>query len=283
MQEKYRFLWVRHAESEGNVDPRMYLKKGDSNVSLTDLGWMQAFGTSNFLTQYYQDTNTTAWPTIFLSSYRRPQDTFSAIFHGANDNGLKSIFRGKPKLNEEYRLSEKFFGAASALAHPEELFNVGDWTSEEKKNFLDNVNAIKRLSNATYKNDPFVAPHILGEATLATCDRVKGFSDGTLHRDVLEGKNDFLIVSHGAIVQAEVMNWFHIPMRAKRELGTPGNGDVIAIEGGDKNWTAIKIYDGEAMKPCNINLIENINYLTVDTLPEIPNHILSQASTWKFE
>ncbi|MCI5060879.1 MAG: histidine phosphatase family protein [Alphaproteobacteria bacterium] len=250
-----RILLIRHAESEGNVDPREYTLKGDQNISITEEGCAQAIAAGKFLERYYKDTQTSKWPEIFLSSYQRPQETFRGIYQS-----VKNIFTGQksPRLKEDVRLIEKFFGAASQL----EFGNSGMP--------LQTKAGLQKLSKATHKNDPFSSAHLFGESSLATQVRVKSFIDGTLSRDIGEGKDDFLIVSHGAVIQAFIMAWAHLPMRAKAQLGNPNNCDIIEITGEPKNWKITKIYDGEAMKPVNINLLEGIQYLDVDTLPELP-------------
>lgn len=251
-----RILLVRHAESEGNIDEKMYIKKGDQNISITEKGCQQALANGKFLANYYARTETTEWPEIFLSSYQRPQETFRGMYEG----GLKNHFseQDDPKLKEDFRLIEKFFGAASALHFPPE--NIPPELAE----------ALLTLSGHVYRGDPFSSKHLYGESSLETAVRVRNFIDGTLARDIAEGKNDFLIVTHGAIAQAFIMNWFHLPMRSKGQLGNPNNCDIIEISGEPKNWSVRRIYDGETMQPDNTDLIAGINRLTIDRVPSLP-------------
>lgn len=248
-----RILLGRHGESDGNVNAKHYLD-GDSTRQLTiPKGWEQVLGTGNFLSDYYTEQGVAEWPTIFVSPYERTLQTFRGIYEG-----LKTKFEGDPKLKEEVRLIEKFFGAASQLA-------FADINHDPAL-----IASLERLSKDTYANDPTSASHLFGESTLATLVRVKGFIDGTLSRDIDEGQKEFLIVTHGAVIQAFIMAWMHLPMNSKSELGNPNNGDIIAIEGERKNWRVTKIYDGEKGERVNIDMTRNIQRLTADRLPPVP-------------
>ncbi|MEM7680279.1 MAG: hypothetical protein AAF182_04695, partial [Pseudomonadota bacterium] len=67
---------------------------------------------------------------------------------------------------------------------------------------------------------------------------------------------------HGAVMKAFMMHWFHLYDRESwKALDTPGNCDVIVIEGEKGNWSVKKIYDGERAQSLldhPINLIEGI-------------------------
>ncbi|MAZ75991.1 MAG: hypothetical protein CMH31_01665 [Micavibrio sp.] len=251
-----RILLGRHAESDGNVDAQNYVKIGDARTGITEQGCRQAIAMGEFLADYYKNTQTVQWPSIFVSSYLRPQQTFRGVYEGIRDN-----FIGEPKLKEDVRLIEKFFGAASHLAFADDKVDP------------DVKRALEVLSKRTYLNDAFSASHLFGESTLNTFVRAKQFIEGTLARDIEEGQDDFLIMTHGAVIQAFIMAWAHLPMASKGKLGNPNNCDVIVIEGEPKNWTIRKVYDGEAMKPVDIDLVASIDHLSVQTLPPLPHQI----------
>ncbi len=252
-----RMLFARHGESEGNVNPSMYVKKGDSNVGLTERGWTQAYHLGQFLKSYYTATDTAEWPMVFLSPYQRTQETLAGIHFG-----MEGTFLGEPaKLYEDPRLVEKFFGAASAMAFPPEGCDARV------------IETLRLLSDAVYKGDRLSAANLFGESTKSTQGFVKSFIDGTLYRDIQSGKRDFLFVTHGAVIQAFIANWVHAQMRHKDLIGNPNNCDVIEITGTPKNWAVTKIYDGKKMKPANRNMVEGIRRMTVTDLPPVPDFI----------
>lgn len=256
-----RILLVRHGQSEGNANPLTYLEKGDQ-VDLTSLGWRQGIAGGEFLENRYIQTGTTKWPTIYVSSLPRPKQTASAILVS-----LRKIFPGKPKLYEDPRLIEKFFGAASHLYHLHETLSP-----EERK--IREV--ILELSKVTYAKDQFTAANLFGDSTKNVYVSVKSFIDGTFARDCKEGKDDFLIISHGAVMQAFLMAWAHIPVSAKGALGNPNNCDVIEIIGEPKNWKITKIYDGEEMKPVEIDILKDIRPFSFEDLPPVPPEYLPE-------
>ena len=217
-------------------------------------------GTGQFLGQHYKETNTDQWPEIFVSSYMRPMQTLRGILHG-----MDGAIVGKPKLREDIRLIEKFFGATNFLEHPDLVPGLD----------LDFAKNLQRLSKAVHEKDPFVTPNLLGESSKNTMNNVDHFKH-TIQTDIKEGKKDFLCVNHGAIIQGFVMSWFHLPMSAKHKIDNPNNGDVIAIEGTPKNWTVRKIYDGKEMRPVNEPVIGHIKLLDVDDLPPLPGFLLEK-------
>ena len=210
-----------------------------------------------FLRGYYQKTGTTQWPTIYMSLYLRPRQTFSAALHGMGD-----IFPGEPKLHHDVRLIEKHFGATNLLD------NHGGILSDE---FARNM---KVMSDHTYNLDPYATPNVLGESTKDTFGFIKSFIDGTLARDINEDKDDFLFLVHGAVIRDFLMTWFHVPLEQRSKIDGPGNCDVIELSGDfGKGWTATKIYDGEKMKPANKNVIRRVKSFTVFDLPPVPDHL----------
>lgn len=263
MSDKVRILLVRHGESEGNVNLRKYIEKGDSKVGLTDKGWRQAVDTGAFLGDFYSRENIREWPALFLSPYQRTRETLAGVLHGMGDS-----IPGQPYLYEDWRLTEKFFGATSLFEepHPDLDPNV--------------IATLKRLNELIYANDRLSTKNLFGESTKDTRAMVKSLIDGSLRRDIDKGRKEFLFVVHGAIIQAFVMNWMHIRIEDKSRIGNacgfagcPHNGDVIEISGTTKNWRARKIWDGEAKREMNANVVEGIRPFSMEDLPAVPDFL----------
>lgn len=258
-----RILLVRHGESEGNVDFKSYIEKGDSKIGLTEKGWRQAHGTGGFLKSFYHDNNVHAWPTLFLSPYQRTRETLSGVLHG-----MEGHFPGAPKLYEDWRLTEKFFGAASLLEMPHEDMDPNV------------IATLKQLSQMTYRNDNLSAKNIFGESTKDTRAMVKSLIDGSLRRDIDAGRDEFLFVVHGAIIQAFIMNWMHIRVEDKNNIGqlggfegNPHNGDVIEITGTKGHWRVTKLWDGEEGVRMNVDVIHGIEPFSHSDLPPVPDFL----------
>jgi broad specificity phosphatase PhoE len=101
------------------------------------------------------------------------------------------------------------------------------------------------ISQKVFRVSRFLTPLPGGESLQQQFMRVDSFV-GTLHRDKQRhGHDDLLIISHGATVKNFLMRWFHIPDYQWKQLETPHNCDVIAIERHNGAWRARKLYDGE--------------------------------------
>ncbi len=259
-----RILLVRHGESEGNVDFMKYIEKGDSKVALTQTGWQQVVRTGEFLKDFYRKKGVTTWPTIFLSPWNRTRQSLAGIVHGMDGH-----FSGKPKLYEDWRLSEKFFGAASYFEAPHEDMDPAV------------IKTLSLLSKLVYQNDPLSASNMFGESTKQIRANVKSLMDGSLDRDIHQkGRREFLFVIHGAVIQAFIMNYMHIRYEDKNKIGNaanfegnPNNGDVIEISGTKGNWTAKKLWDGTAGKKMNRNVVAGLKPFSYDDLPPVPNFL----------
>lgn len=257
-----RILLIRHTRSKGNLNDAAYLD-GDHKVEITPLGWEQSFHTGKSLGLYYRKENTTKWPTVFISPYHRPKEAFSGILYG-----MGNAIPGKPKIYEDSRLSEKFFGATNHIHHPEGIIDP------------EFAEQMKILSRYVFEHDPFTTRNLFGDSTKDTVMAIKSFMDGTLKRDIDAGKDDFLFMVHGAVIQAFLMNWAHLPMDSKVDLENPGNGDIISIEGEfGEGWTIRKIHDGEKMKAVNEPVIDHIKPFSVEGLPPVPEEFIPPGFT----
>ncbi len=258
MAEKVNIVLVRHGESEANVDPRHYLS-GDDKVGLTRTGCQQSLAAGEFLAEFYKARmaeQADFEPAIFVSPYQRALQTL----RGLCDGGLVEFFGEEfPKIKQDDRLIEKFFGAESEMG-------MGDPSDYS----LGLINDLMRLQIRTDRANPFVSRKLLGESTNDVSLRVKSFIEGTLARDVAQGLTDFLIVAHGAVIRSFVNEFFHIPSNSPNRIEAPKNCDVIVIEGVPKNWSVSKVYDGLKMGPTSLDLLEGIEFITLETLPSLP-------------
>ncbi len=264
-----RILLVRHGESEGNVDAKAYIKDGDSKVGLTDQGWRQAAHTGAFLKNLYQETDTDGPPILFVSSYKRTKETLSGIALGLGDHfGGNSAL--KPK--EDPRLVERFFGAVNHLYNPEGIM-------DEKI-----ASELATLSTRVYMKDPFVARPLFGDSPKDMLESVKGFIETTMKTDIKQGERDFLFVIHGAVIQAFLMSWAHLPMDARSQLINPGNGDVIQLEGDfGQGWEIRRIYDGQKMEAVDELILDGIKPFDHHDIPEPPSWLEEEFAPTKKE
>jgi broad specificity phosphatase PhoE len=261
-----RLLLSRHGFSKGNEDVAEYIRVGDANVELTEIGWNQAHHAGLFLRNFFQNTSPPSDRlTIWTSSLLRTQQTTSGIVKGLGDYLETREYR----LHEDPRLVEQSYGLLGHLAS----IDGHKVTQKMVKQFLD-------LSESFHKQQPFTARVPFGESPQDAYMRVDSFFE-SLRRDEKLQHLDHLIISHGATIKAFFMRWFHLPMNAWKDLKTPHNCDVFCIERvtpeeraiENHHWKVRKIYDGEDKQPCSINPIEHIQRLSLSSLPSFPPHL----------
>ncbi len=252
-----RLLIIRHGQSEGNVNERAYIDKGDSKVGLTDTGWNQAIAAGKFLESYYEKDGTAHWPYVFLSAYQRTQETLSGIVHGMHKKGLA----GEPKIHLDPRLVERFAGATQLM---QKGTGPVDWRISAQ---------FGRMSEQMYENDKFVTRNLLGDSSKDIYLAVQSFMDGTMRRVDASGDDDMLVVCHGIVYREFVRAMGDLSMNA--DLPTPGNCDILeAVKNwGDEGWRVTKIYDGEAMMPVNKPLLDGHHPYSFADLPPVPDHL----------
>ena len=251
-----RLIIVRHGQSEGNVDDSKYATVGDSNISLTDLGWTQAIAAGKFLEQYYENDQTQQWPYVFLSAYQRTQETLSGVVHGMNKLG----FEGEPTIHLDPRLIERFSGATGVLRRGD-----GPLSKRLSKQFA-------QMAEEAYKRDSFATRNMLGDSNKDIYMAVQSFMDGTLQRVHESGEDDMMVVCHGIVYREFTRAMGDLPFTAN--LPIPKNCDILeAIKEEGQGWKVRQIYDGEAMKPVNVPLLDGHHPYSFADLPPVPDHL----------
>jgi len=243
----------------GQKDPKNYHKFGDSRVPLDPGKDHLSVKCGQFLTKYFEREGLKEWPLVWTSQHLRSQQTWTGI-----RQGIETFFGERsPTWQIDPCLNEQSFGYLASIPH----------IKNPVKRFL--ARTFAGFSRQLYLKDVFNNKTFLGEAPRETLESVQNFLDGSFWRDVKEGREDFLIISHGAVMKAFLMNWFHLyDLDTWKELETPGNCDVYVIDGQPKNWKVRKIYDGEKTQSLldnPVNPIEIIKPPTVFPPPPLPS------------
>ncbi len=254
-----RVLLIRHGESEGNVDSRKYINKGDQKIGLTDKGWGQAIAAGQFLKNHFTERKTTQWPYFFLSAYQRTHETLSGILHGLDGTALD----GEPIIHHDPRLIEQYYGA---VEHLKESDGMVDWRTAAQFN---------RLSLHVRKNDPFTARGLFGESRKDTYLAVQSFMEGALRHADQAGHDDIAIVAHGHVIVEFIRAMGALPMTAA--IANPENCDIIEARGNLGNWRLERIYDGKAMQPVSEPILNGNYQFKAKDLPAVPAHLRQDA------
>ncbi len=198
MKPKSIFL-IRHGESQGNVDKRIYETVPDYALQLTDNGSKQAFSAGQELRSIIGNQSVK----FYISPFWRTRQTYLEILKSIDETQLTS------KTYEDPRLREQEWGQTleDRSAHKSKIEEYRDNYGHFYYRFID------------------------GESCADVYDRVSDFMN-TLHRDF--EKPDYpenvVIVSHGMSIRLFLMRWFHFTVEEFESLGNPKNCSIIRLE-----------------------------------------------------
>lgn len=227
MKPKNIFL-IRHGQSEGNVDKRVYQKKPDYAIDLTPEGHAQAVECGKRLL-----TLTDRKLAVYYSPMFRTVQTL---------NGIASAFPTKffkaDKLREEPRLREQ------------------EWSGRLPADGYDAAAEDERDQYGVF----YYRFHG-GESCADVYDRVSDFMD-TLHRDFAKDSfnEDVVIVSHGMTIRVFLQRWFHRTVSDFEHWHNPSNCQILQLTLGDNGKYNFDFDSIKIRKPLH-------NYKTVLTVP----------------
>jgi broad specificity phosphatase PhoE len=180
----HRIILIRHAETEANVDGRLYAIKPDHAMELTVRGHEQAGHAGESLRATLDDERTR----VYLSPYVRTRQTLAGLALGDLVD----------RVYEEPRLREQEWG-----------------------NFQDNdLIAKARQERDEFGHFYYRFPH--GESGADVYDRVSTFLE-TLYRDFEKSDypDNVLLVTHGLTMRLFCMRWFHWSVEFFESLNNP--------------------------------------------------------------
>ena len=224
MSKPRNIILVRHGESIGNVDKKIYKSTPDYALTLTSKGKEQALEAGNKIKEYLRllgDHNPTYDKVQFyISPFWRARQTYQLI---------KKSFP-LYKVYEDSRLREQ------------------EWHGKLP---LDGFSEANDLARDSYGH--FYYRFDGGEAVSDVFDRVSAFMD-TLHRDF--EKTDYpenvIIVTHGMTMRAFLMRWLHLTVEQFEMIANPKNCEfqVLSLNKNNKYEliTELKNYDAPKHK-----------------------------------
>lgn len=197
-----RIILIRHGESEGNVDKKVYLTKPDYAINLTEKGRKQAEQAGKEIAKLFERKKLTftTKPLVqfYVSPFYRARQTYQEIAKSFAPH----IMREDPRIREQ------------------------EWCGKMHK---DGYSKIFEEERDVYGH--FYYRFLSGESCADVYERVTTFMD-TLHRDF--EKKDFpencVIVTHGMTLRVLVMRWFHLSVEEFEYLRNPHNCQYYVLE-----------------------------------------------------
>jgi broad specificity phosphatase PhoE len=190
-----RIILIRHGESEGNLNKRIYNQKPDYALLLTDKGKQQAAAAGVLLKELVKDEKLK----FYVSPLFRTRQTFRQV--------CKPFPETQYQWREEPRLREQEWGHLRSL---EECIEI------EKQ----------RDGYGTFY---FRIPD--GESAADVYDRVSDFFN-TLYRDFEKKDNpeNAVMITHGMSIRLFLMRWFNFTVEEFEMIANPQNCAMVIME-----------------------------------------------------
>lgn len=189
-----RIILIRHGESEGNADKRIYSLKPDFALLLTEKGKAQAYAAGQQLRDIVQDEQVH----IYVSPLFRTRQTFRQL--------VRHFPESQYHWQEEPRLREQEWGHLRTLEQC----------------------AIIDREREAYGTFYYRIPD--GESAADVYDRVSDFFN-TLFRDF--EKESFppnaVMVTHGMAIRMFLMRWFHFTVEEFEQYANPPNCAIVVM------------------------------------------------------
>lgn len=192
-----RIVLLRHGQSEGNVNRKVYENKPDYAVHLTEQGRRQAHDVGKFFKKLI---GTEEGVKFYTSPFWRARETTAEVKKWFGVNQLHPVY-------EDPRLREQEWGHKTGESYSIKYEQERDAYSRFYWRFPD------------------------GESCADVFDRISAFLN-TLFRDF--EKNDFpenvIIVNHGMSMRLFLMRWFHLTVEQFEIIKNPKNCGHFILE-----------------------------------------------------
>lgn len=188
-----RLILIRHGESMGNVDSKIYCTQADNQVHLTREGFLQAMRAGESLKKLIGDDSVR----FFVSPYVRTRETL---------NGIIKSWGEQVKWTEDPRLREQEFG-----------------------NFQEEA-LMKKAREQRSKFGRFYYRFQDGESGADVYDRVSAFVESLWKYWQLHDYNNYVLVTHGLTIQLFLMRWFKYDVDEFHRCQNPGNCEYYVLE-----------------------------------------------------
>jgi broad specificity phosphatase PhoE len=185
-------LLVRHAESAGNFDERVYETTSDQAIHLTDKGHEQAAALGHFLKEWYAANPPKADIRLWCSPYKRTMLTLRDMRKTLGEWVWNKCGRGND-IHFDERLREREWGMYQASA-----YQPGKEIETEHPRLYAYYRKIRDAELGRLLARPYG-----GESIADVIDRMRSlFHD--VHFDIQHGVTDHMFIMHGVAIKAFV-------------------------------------------------------------------------------
>lgn len=194
-----RIYFIRHGESNGNVDRSVYETTPDWKIELTKRGEYQSMVAGKILLDQINDTEKLG---VYVSPLKRTVQTWENMKKSIPDDKIEFV-------RQDPRLREQEWGNLVPMSVQEEL-------DKQREAF-----------------GPFFFRMPTGESGADVYDRATDFLS-TVYRDFHHPgfPKNMLVVTHGFTLRALLMRWLHLTVDQFHSMRNPHNCEMFYIEQG---------------------------------------------------
>jgi broad specificity phosphatase PhoE len=190
-----RIILIRHGESEGNIDGRIFERIPDHQTALTDQGKRQARDTGQTLAKIIGSESIQ----FYVSPSKRSWETYEELH--------KVFYQNRIVVYEEPRIREQDFG-----------------------NF-QNYEEVQRQLDERRQFGRFFYRFPNGESGADVYDRVSIFLESMFRAfQRADFPENVLIISHGLTIRLFLTRWFHWRVKYFEALANPGNCEYFILD-----------------------------------------------------
>ena len=205
-----RIILVRHGQSIGNVDRKIYKSTPDNKIQLTDRGKTQAKDAGKKIRKLIGRESAC----FYVSPYLRTRETSEII--------QEELICGRIDVKEEPRIREQeWMNPAMNRVFGEGFMEIMSAERDEYGTFFYRIPG--------------------GESGADVYDRISTFFE-TMNRDFQKANfpNNVVLVTHGLTLRIFLMRWFHWTVEEYEELCNPENCQVIWMKKGRQDKYELK-------------------------------------------
>lgn len=220
MKPKRIFL-VRHEESMGNVDPKVYESTPDWKIPLTDKGLRGAqkvseklfkkIGLREEITRTMHNNTFSPRVAIYCSPWYRTRQTAAPFVKDLHE-ASKVTFTPTGHYSHGYTYKE------------DPRLREQEWGNFKEEPWSGKIGRDRKRFGTFFYRMPF------GESGADVFDRISTFNE-TLHRDFRNENfpENVVIFSHGLTIRIFLMRWFHWSVEEFQNIRNPRNGQIIEM------------------------------------------------------
>jgi len=214
-RKKNKIILVRHGQSEGNVNPAVYMDVYDHDIQLTEQGKQEAQEVGRLLSKFISKEMN-----VYISPYTRTRQTWREIRAHIQDRELSEFL--EPRIIEQ-----------------------------EHTKFKDNEERKKMFAQQKRKGK-FWYRFMHGESGFDVDARVTSFIEAlAINKHVHKEEKDTIVIAHDIVIKCFLMRALQLNLKTFENLPNIENCKHVVLESYDmKNFSFNfdETYDNEELK-----------------------------------